>query len=637
MKKRVSQCIVGLLCIVFFSAGFAGAENTLEYDTTQLVIKLHRYFPNVTGAVVSVQEENVFIDLGIEHDIVIGAQLAILQEGVEIVHPTTGKVLGTYQKLSGALQVTEVREQFSVARLIWIEADTEITPGMSVGGIPGRVKVGMLPATHSENRTREHLAMQQALAQALRADDRFTVFDEADLQAAALKAGVVAENVDWEQNLAAINDILQAHNFLRSTIRPEAESVFMQAVLLSPQGEEIGSVQEIIEKGVQETVALNQAASSPTPAPPEPAVSAESDVVSPTPPTEKASIPPSSPQTVTPQQQPQQTYWKSDLLRMKAHKIAVGDVTGDGKNEVVLTSHSEIEIYEHGKLGEKDSFHLLGRIEGFTNATILSLGIADINGNGRGEIFLTTLQTISSDARVFEYIDGRFQEIWSNKGLVLRVLSRPLAGPLLIGQKSTSSLVFEFLSGKVYAYTWNGKEYASQEALHIPARMDVFGLALADVNGDGVEESLWYDRFDRINLFRGKTLVWRSRSYEPYVMNVIREGEEDTVQRRIHGKLELTKIAADNEMRLIAIHNLRAFKILRGLPSYSGSEFLIFRWDGEKFVEEFTSEEFEGYLPDYAVGDVDNDGQPEIVLAMILRGDSYFRTPQSQILVYEIQ
>lgn len=634
MKKRVIQSVVGLLSLALFSGSIVLAENVLEPFAIQLSEKLHHYFPNVKGMVVSVQDGNVFLDLGIEHDLVSGSQLAILQEGVEIVHPTTGQVLGAYEKLLGTLQVIEVRERFSVGQILWVEDEIEITPGMSVGGIPGRIKVGILPAKPSEIPALDSLTVQQALVLALQRDDHFTVFDEADLHAAALKAGIAVDQMSQEQSLTEINTILQAHNFLQINMLPGAnnDNVLVQVALLSPQGKEIGSVQEILDRG-QEPSGLAVPPVQPVPAATETGSNSSATAES----TESPSSPLSQP--LTPQQRTQEKFWKSDLLRMKIHKLAVGDLTGDGQNEVVITSQSEIEIYTHGVLGEKDSFHLIGKVGGFTTASILNLDVADINRNGRAEIFVTTLQTISSDVQVFEYTDGRFQKIWNTKGLVLRVLHRPGADPLLIGQNTTSSLAFEFLSGKVAAFSWDGQNYTRQEALNIPGRMNIFGMALADVDADGVEESLWYDRDDRIQLFRNKTLVWRSRSYEPYVMNAIRRGEEekDFVQRKIRGRIELTKIKADHEMRLVLINNLRAFKVLQGLPIYNGSRFLIFRWNGEKFTEEVTSEEFDGYITDYAVADIDQDGEQEIVLAMVLKGDNFFKTPQSQIVVYELE
>ena len=42
-------------------------------------------------------------------------------------------------------------------------------------------------------------------------------------------------------------------------------------------------------------------------------------------------------------------------------------------------------------------------------------------------------------------------------------------------------------------------------------------------------------------------------------------------------------------------------------------------------------------MGDYAVADVDNDGKPEAVFVTVLKGDDWFKTPQSQIMVYELE
>lgn len=627
MKKRINYILVGLLSFILLSGSVVLAEDYAQDSAAaQLTAKLHRYFPNVQGTVVSVQDENVFIDLGMEHDLVTGAQLAVLQDGEEIVHPTTGKVLGTYQKLLGTLQVTEVREQFSLARLLWLEAGAELAPGMTVGGIPGRVKVGLLPPLSPGP---ESQAMQQSFVQALRADERFTVFDEADLRAAALQADVTLEHPVQEQALHAINDVLHAHNFLQLKAQPDAESdmALAQVLVFSPQGEEIGSVQEMFDSSQQ---SFAQAEPSARPEPAVAAIEVEPRM---------EADPSTVPEEAAASLQTQEKFWRSAILRMKLHKMAIGDLLGDGKNEVVVATEHDLEILEYGILGEKGNFLPLGnRIEGYNDALILTLGVGDLNGNGRSEIFVTSLRGKSTEVRVFEYDGERFQEIWSKKGLVLRVIHTPAGETYLVGQKTTSSISMGFLSGSVSEYAWDGEEYSRKGRLDVPGRVDVFGFTLADVNADGRNEVLFYDRFDRIDMFQGGGRRWRSRgAYEPYKMYLVRKGEETNRGRHIVGRIELTYLEKDKDLRLILFKNFRPFKFIQGLPLYNGSELYIFRWNGEDFTSEFRSEEFESYIVDYAVADIDNDGKQEIALAMVLKGDDWFRTPQSQIVVYEVE
>ncbi|MBD3307368.1 hypothetical protein GF339_13100 [candidate division KSB3 bacterium] len=109
------------------------------------------------------------------------------------------------------------------------------------------------------------------------------------------------------------------------------------------------------------------------------------------------------------------------------------------------------------------------------------------------------------------------------------------------------------------------------------------------------------------------------------------------ISRRVPGKIEITQLATDQIPRLLLFKNYKWFGFFAGLPLYEGSRFYILRWDGTKFEEEFESERFDSYISDYAVADVDNDGQQELAVAMVHRGDDFFKTPQSQIFTYELE
>jgi hypothetical protein len=595
-----------LFFIVLLLIGIESAYAAGEFEQTseQLVAKLHTFFPDVRGTVVSVQDNTVFIDVGTEKKISVGAQLALLQEGVEIVHPKTKKVLGKYEKPVGAIQITEIMEQFSVAKILWMEPDTEIVQGSTVAGFPGKIKIAVLPVINLTEKTINVDSAYNLFVGTMKADERFMVFDEADIKAAALKAGLSPDAITQKPALPDINTVLHAHNFLQITLQPDADNILVQAILLSATGEEIGNAQEL----VREYADLQQPKTMS-----------------------------GGQQELSQQQTTQEKYWTSDILRTKAHKIAVGDLTGDGKNEMVVATRTDLEVFEHGLIGEKESFLPLTRIEGYNDALILSLGIGDINGNGCGEIVITTLRTVSAEVRVFEYTEGKFKEIWRTKGIAMRVIHSPVGKTYLVGQKTTSSISMDFLTGKISEYAWDGNDYSRQKTLHIPGRVNLFNFTLADINKDGSNEVLSYDQFDRISLFQGEQRRWRSRSIEPYKMSLLRKGEDEDRAQRLSGRPELTTFGPDNGIYLVVFENLRPFKFIEGLPLYKGSQFYVLRWNGETFVQEFKSDEFESYTVDYAVADVDNDGKQEVALAMVLKGDDFFRTPQSQIMIYELE
>ncbi|MBD3308487.1 hypothetical protein GF339_18825, partial [candidate division KSB3 bacterium] len=522
MKRTL---VISLLLGVMVLGAVAGASPASEFErkSQQLVAELHTYFPQVQGVVVSVQDDTVFLDLGLEHHLLPGAQLAVLQEGVEIIHPKTQEVLGTYEKQIATLQVTDVMEQFSIARILWRAPDAEIAQGSRVGAFSGRVKLAVLPVENLTETDLSPITAYTLFVRTLQADDRFTVFDEADLKAAALEADLDPAAIAQGTNLTALNAVLHADTFLRLELHPDAENLLTRVILLAENGQEIGSVQEI----VRDAAALQQPPASVESPPDQPAETAPpvepvaTPAPTPQPPVAESLEPvPSLPITKNVLQEEaaaELPFWTSDILRIKANKLTVGDLTGDGENEVILSTRTDIEIFQHGILGVKDSFFSVGQIEGYNDALIIALGAADINQNGRAELFVTTFRNSNAQVRVFEYTDGKFEEIWERIGLILRVIHTPEGKTYLVGQKTTRSLSADLFVGNVSEYEWNGSEYDHKAPLNVPGRFDIFGFTLADLDHNGREEAIRYNRLDNIEVFKGRERIWRSRpSYEGY-------------------------------------------------------------------------------------------------------------------------
>jgi len=72
----------------------------------------------VSGYVVLPVQDEYLIDLDASRGITLGDLFKVIQPGEKIIHPVTGKVLGTLDAGKGLLQVTRVQSGFSHARII---------------------------------------------------------------------------------------------------------------------------------------------------------------------------------------------------------------------------------------------------------------------------------------------------------------------------------------------------------------------------------------------------------------------------------------------------------------------------------------------------------------------------------------
>ncbi len=102
---------LALAALVFLSAAASAANITQEAFQD-----IENYLTGMEGIVVDAdKEDNVLIDIGSGKKAVPGLKLTVFQEGEDIIHPVTGKVLGKKQGSTGTLTVAKVEPEFSIA------------------------------------------------------------------------------------------------------------------------------------------------------------------------------------------------------------------------------------------------------------------------------------------------------------------------------------------------------------------------------------------------------------------------------------------------------------------------------------------------------------------------------------------
>jgi len=89
---------------------------TVPSSRAEVPDEIARDFAPLSGFVVKPADGEFLIDRGAADGIAAGDLFSVLRPGEQIVHPVTGKVLGTLDQVKGFLQVTRVRPGYSHAR-----------------------------------------------------------------------------------------------------------------------------------------------------------------------------------------------------------------------------------------------------------------------------------------------------------------------------------------------------------------------------------------------------------------------------------------------------------------------------------------------------------------------------------------
>jgi hypothetical protein len=131
----------------------------------------------VDGTVVSLDDNQIFLDLGQGSGAQPGQELTVFRKGEVFHHPLTGKPLGRYEEHLGFAQVRRVFPQFSEAVFVPVPDRPAPQPGDGVRLSRGRIKVAVTPLLDLTQSGADLRRVPYLIASALERSKRFVVMD----------------------------------------------------------------------------------------------------------------------------------------------------------------------------------------------------------------------------------------------------------------------------------------------------------------------------------------------------------------------------------------------------------------------------------------------------------------------------
>jgi TolB-like protein len=328
------------------------------------------------------------------------------------------------------------------------------------------------------------------------------------------------------------------------------------------------------------------------------------------------------------------SFWKSQQFSNEFKGMDIGDVNGDGLNETVIIDSHTIFIYQ--KKGSE--FKLIQQITGKSYENYISVDVADINGNGIKEIIVSNYSGGIVDSFIVEFRNGKFVTIASNLRWFMRVIENASGVPLLLGQRRGVEKPFDT---PIHEIRWQSGEYQEGQKMQIPEGLSVYGLTLDKLGSSGTEKVIVLNQDDYLNIFEptdkplsriaifggSKELLWKSEDVfggsNTYI-DPINEGrkevsENDNVTTYINLRIVTYDTNKDGKREIIIVKNIStAARTFQRLKLFTSAEVYNLEWDGMGLVENWRTKKISGYVADYQFKDIDNDGENEVVLALVL-------------------
>ncbi|MGA1843176.1 MAG: FG-GAP-like repeat-containing protein [bacterium] len=607
-RFALTMLTLASFCVFLFCLS-AAPPRVLASSSCPLVKEITAFFPVLEGYVVEVKGENIFLDLAKDSEVRKGMEFLCIREGEEFTHPITGAVLGRFEDKLGYVQITEIMESYSIGKLVRNFSGKVVKRGDKVRITSARIPVAFPPESPQD-------PILEAMKEELRKSGRFSIVSREGIMAALAEAGYPDLQGLTTRQIMDLSEKLDISAIIYPSEQTSGtESIVTARIVSGRTGTVMGQVSG--------PCTVTQGAT--------PSFSPEDvEVTS-----------PEAPGAVDRFSGPlhggiASLARLSQELPVSIRHMAVGDVTGDGREEICVSDGRDISLYTWQDDGTLQPVFVQ---KGGSSEDHLSLDIADINGNGRAEIFASSLEMDSLQSFVLEWNEGKLTRIWERVPLFLRIISVYPGDNVLAGQAMGMAEPFD---PRVTRLSWAGNRYETAEDIDLPSSVSILSVGKADLDGDGIEEVVALDKYLRV--YRNGKRVWKSE--EEYGQRtlffahtpkgaLITTDEENRIYLPSH--LRIQDMNGNGRPDILLIKNISSTGgLFPQSQLFRKGEACLIEWNGISFSETWCSGPIDAYLTDVGIGDINADKSEDLILSMVLVSGigKFWRSDPSKILIY---
>lgn len=316
-------------------------------------------------------------------------------------------------------------------------------------------------------------------------------------------------------------------------------------------------------------------------------------------------------------------YWRSPRIDGQIASIAVADIDLDGKNELLALTKDSLRIY---RLAGKH-FGLIHEMKNGPSGEYMFVDAADIDGDGRPEIFVSNLNNYTIQSFVMSWhTQGGMKYIAKDLPYFFRAQPNPVGkGHILLGQKKD---VVEPMVGPIYYMKAEGGTYVpSGQTVKKPMKAtNLYNILLADLNGSGRAMTLMIGlSYDLMVFSAGGDRLYQGGEVYNASDKIIRVPPASQLDNPgwdegwyfLPTRMVLSDLDGDGRGEVIVVRNMDRMGGLLGRMRmyYQGTIYSLY-WNGMSMMENWRTPRIGGYITDYTIADVGNVGRPALVLSI---------------------
>lgn len=509
--------------VFFMLVSFAGisyAQDTITKMRDDTLV----YFQPLRGKVISVDGKTLTSDIGLKSGIRKGMRFTVFKEGVSFLHPVTKEPMGRIDTPAGKAEAKETSSDSSTLALI-----------------KGDVRVG------------DALRISEIKPKVLFFQDKSVDWSLGDIYYQLLKEAGRVELIDTPLDSGDDSKILAEAKRLHADAAlilysktSGKETILAQKLLWVEEPSEFASNEAKVDIALLKDLEFSKGLYAPA--------TGAGDAL---------------------------LHYD---LPFRARLVAAGDVDGEGKQKLIISTGRELRIYLPGA-----SLQNVYNIKMPANDDPIWLDTIDMNSDGRDEVIATSINDDEAVSYVYELKGSEFSLIWKDK-LFLRKLNNTL-----IGQGSVKGQGY---SGPVFTFTYENGSLKKGEDIKLPKGVNIYDFAYVS-DPSGTKNILAYDESGHLNLYNSDGLrIWQSKDNYGGFVNTFKRNAPTVMIDRGEWSVKDKLFFRNNET--LVVKRIPLAKMAKGI-GFRSSDIKALWWNGFSMEEKSLISGIAGGMLDYAI------------------------------------
>ncbi len=611
MQKHLIQSLIIVLSLLIGISAYSAdsTDSTIE----RLINQIDTMFPPVEGYVVSVVEDELMLDLKRGDSIKIGNKLKLIRYGEMLYHPVTNKQLGRKEKEIGEVEVLNIGTNFTRARIFKLKDSNKVQKGDGVR-LPFKEVSFLVSPIKTDSKSKGSIDSNKlilSLEKKLKAHPRFDV-PSFDLGVWLLDNGITIKQVTSSSNLKKLKRKVIVDYLLVPEVREVQEKTILGYELISAKNGKTVKRSQVLTQSVPKVKQGDR-------------------------PVFKGGLFPGN-QFIE--------FLNKQVFGFEIVDFAIGDVNGNGNNEFVIIDRFRVMIYKF----QDNKFRRVTQVKTDRGLShFLSVDVADINGNGIDEIFVTNQNSEDSLGSFVLEADKRQRKmvrVWDDVNLYFRVIRPFDEKPTLLAQNG--GFTDPFQDGIKILESRNGN-YQKKEDLKTPdvygLQFILYGLTQTRVNSRKPNKTIILDKDYHLRVYSPSgRLLEKSDDYyghDPRILDLgVKEDPSGAIVQgkkvRFRGRLNFEKFGKGRFLFIPKNYRLGG-SFIENMTVIQNSSLVIKEVTRAGFVNYAETPKQTGYISGFQINEVPEKNLKQIHVANVDNGGligSFIKDAISTIYTY---